>query len=136
MISFTMSCWEHYLHVSFLCLCSFYLLNDHIPKQTQNFDKICDLFCLPLVSKRPVLDPGSLFTQGKLQKLKTTVNHKYAITFLCELCLSSTPCSQTVLGRLSYCELPWLIVKHVLVNQAYPKWQRLSRHYNELPKPL
>lgn len=89
-----------------------------------------------LLTKRPLLDPGGLFTQGKLQKLKITVNHKYAITFPCELCLSSAPCSQMVLGRLSYCELPWLIVKHVLVNQAYPKWQLLSRHYNELPEPL
>lgn len=59
-----------------------------------------------------------------------------AVTFLCELCLSSAPCSQMVLGRLSYCELPWLIVQHVLVNQACPQWQLLSRHYNELPKPL
>lgn len=80
------------------------------------------------------LDPGSLFTQSKLQKSELTVNYKYAITFLCEPCLSSAPRSQMVLGRLSYCELPWLIVKHVLVNQAYPKWQLLSRHYNELPE--
>lgn len=81
------------------------------------------------------LDPGSLFTQSKLQKSKLTVNYEYAITFVCEPCLSSAPCSQMVLGRLSYCELPRLIDKHVLVNHAYPKWQLLSRHYNELPEP-
>lgn len=81
------------------------------------------------------MDPGSLFTQSKLQKPGLTVNYKYTITFLCEPCLSSTPCSQMVLGRLSYCELPELIVKHVLVNQAYLKWQLLSQHYNELPEP-
>lgn len=42
---------------------------------------------------------------------------KYTVTFECEPCLSSGSCSQMIPGS---CELPWLIVKHVLVNQTYP----------------
>lgn len=50
-------------------------------------------------------------------KEQLTVDDKYTITFECEPCLSSGSCSQMILGS---CEMPWLIVKHVLVNQTYP----------------
>lgn len=50
-------------------------------------------------------------------KEQLTLDDNYTITFECEPCLSSGSCSQMILGS---CELPWLIVKHVLVNQTYP----------------
>lgn len=141
-------------------LCSFLFIyrtcpvNYCTPEQTKL--ELCDVSSLPLVlfyslshrnnatSKPPVcLQKSQLFgswqpffTQSKQQKPELAVNYKYAITFLRAPCLSSAPRSQMVPGRLSYCELPWLIVKHVHVNQAYPKWQLLSRRYNELPEPL
>lgn len=116
-----------------------------------NLNEICDSFFILFLmettphkalfilasSRLTALDAGSLSHSGQAEEAeKIPVNYKYGKTFLCELCLSSAPCSQMVLGRLSLYELPWLIVKHVPVNQADPKWQLLSRHHNELPKPL
>lgn len=49
--------------------------------------------------KASSLYPGSLFTQSKLQKPELRVNYKYAITFLCEPCLSSAPYSQDGPGQ-------------------------------------
>lgn len=95
---------------------------------------MCRIFSFSSVSAYKEASPFESRKQGELQKLKLTVNYKYAITFQREPCLSSTPCSQMVQGRHRHCELPRLIVKHVLVNQSDPKWQLLSRRYNELPE--
>lgn len=140
-LSFTTSGWEHFLHIHFLCLCSSYFVNDPLPHgNNTTCGAMCYIISPAFLSAYEEVSSRSwnlfflLRASHRSWKSQQIINT--AVTFLCELCLSSAPCSQMVLGRLSYCELPWLIVQHVLVNQACPQWQLLSRHYNELPKPL